>query len=100
MIRILLLCLSKMRENSLFRVVLQVKMILYSRSRPVVHVEAYTAFDSKPKFVLLHDKKCKLQSGTDVACTLIVACMKYNGVNVDSVLGEKQCEVTYAYISK
>lgn len=93
MIRIRLLCSSKMRENSLFRIVLQVKIILYSRSHPVVHVLADTAFDSQPKFVLLHDKKCKLQSGTDVACTHIVACMKYTGVNVDSVLGEKQCDI-------
>lgn len=84
-IRIRLLCSSEFRTFWSFRLVADLTFSL--RSRPVAVMEATTAFETETKLISLDDKICTVTDGSQVTCTGINSCLKYNGVNLPQFIG-------------
>lgn len=50
-------------------------------------MEATTAFESESKVISLDDKSCTTRGGSNVTCTGVNSCLKYNGVNLPQFIG-------------
>lgn len=50
-------------------------------------MEATTAFETETKLISLDDKTCTVTDGSQVTCTGINSCLKYNGVNLPQFIG-------------
>ncbi|XP_048504880.1 integrin alpha-PS2 isoform X1 [Athalia rosae] len=69
----------------------------FFRSRPVIKIEAFVAFDSKDKSISLEDKNCVLNDQTQVPCLKLDACLSYSGIGTQ---GNHQINIQYVLDSK
>lgn len=61
-----------------------------NRSRPVAVMEATSLFAAETKVISLDDKNCTIGRSPrqQVTCTVVNSCLKYNGVNLPTVIGK------------
>ncbi|XP_073943620.1 integrin subunit alpha inflated isoform X2 [Choristoneura fumiferana] len=57
--------------------------VVFLKSRPVVKVMAEVKFMSDTKLISLTDKQCTMRNGSRAACSDLMYCLRYDGINVD-----------------
>lgn len=60
----------------------------------MVKVMAEVKFMSDTKLISLTDKQCTLKNGSRAACSDLMYCLRYDGINVD-----KQISKLHSYIN-